>query len=451
MAGNEEPRELISFRSGPLRGTASVPGDKSVSHRALILGALSVGRTGIKGLLESQDVLNTERAMRAFGARIDRDEDGHRVVHGVGTGGFAEPSDVIDCGNSGTGVRLIMGAAATQPISVTYTGDPSLRSRPMERVTEPLTLFGARAYGRSGGRLPLTLIGAPNPVPVEFESPVPSAQVKSAVLLAGLNTPGISRVFEPVPTRDHTERLLRSFGAEVATEITNGGQVISVTGHAELSGCEVVVPRDPSSTAFPVCAALMTEGSDVHITGVSRNPTRNGLYATLVEMGACLEFSNERETGGEPVADLRVQFSELKGVDVPAERAPSMIDEYPVLAAVAACADGRTTLRGIGELRVKECDRIDATARGLEANGVTVDETGDSLVIHGRGAAGVPGGGIVGTRLDHRIAMAFLCLGLASRDGIAIDDGRVIDTSFPGFVPLMRGLGARLEISDARA
>ena len=451
MAGNDEPQELISFRSGPLRGTASVPGDKSVSHRALILGALSVGRTGIQGLLESQDVLNTERAMPAFGARIVRDEDGHRVVHGVGTGAFAEPADVIDCGNSGTGVRLIMGAAATQPIAVTYTGDPSLRSRPMERVTGPLRLFGARAYGRSGGRLPLTLIGARNPVPVSFESPVPSAQVKSAVLLAGLNTPGISRVLEPVPTRDHTERLLRSFGAEVATANTNGGQVISVTGHAELTGCEVVVPRDPSSAAFPVCAALVTEGSDVRIPGVSRNPTRNGLYVTLLEMGACLEFSGERETGGEPVADLRVRFSELKGVDVPAERAPSMIDEYPVLAAVAACADGRTTLRGIGELRVKECDRIDATARGLEANGISVDETGDSLVIHGRGTAGVPGGGIVGTRLDHRIAMAFLCLGLASRDGIAIDDGRVIDTSFPGFVPLMRGLGARLETSDARA
>ena len=451
MAGNEEPLALMAGRSGPLRGTALVPGDKSVSHRALILGTLAVGRTTIRGLLESQDVLNTESAMQAFGAQVARDEDGCRIVHGVGTGGFAEPTDVIDCGNSGTGVRLIMGAAATQSISATYTGDRSLRSRPMARVTEPLALFGARAFGRSNGCLPLTLIGAPNPVPVAFESPVPSAQVKSAVLLAGLNAPGISRFFEPVPTRDHTERLLRSFGAEVTAENTNRGRMISVTGYAELSGCDIVVPRDPSSAAFPVCAALMTEGSDVRIPGVSRNPTRNGLYTTLLEMGARMEFGNERETGGEPVADLRVRFSELKGVDVPPERAPSMIDEYPILAAVAACAEGQTVLRGIGELRVKECDRIDATARGLEANGVTVDESRDSLVIRGRGPGGVPGGGIVRTCLDHRIAMAFLCLGLASRNGIAVDDGRVIETSFPGFVPLLRSLGARLDSMDARA
>ena len=421
-----------------------------MSHRALILGTLAVGKTTIRGLLESQDVLHTESAMQAFGAKVSRSEDGCRIVHGVGTGGFAEPSDVIDCGNSGTGVRLIMGAAATQPISATYTGDRSLRSRPMARVTEPLALFGARAFGRSNGCLPLTLVGTSNPVPVEFESPVPSAQVKSALLLAGLNAPGISHVFEPVPTRDHTERLLRSFGADIATEVTNRGHMISVTGHAELSGSCIVVPRDPSSAAFPVCAALITEGSDVQIPEISRNPTRNGLYTTLLEMGARMEFCDEHETGGEPVSDLRVRFSELKGVDVPPERAPSMIDEYPVLAAVAACAEGRTVLRGIGELRVKECDRIDATARGLEANGVRVDETGDSLVIHGRGPGGVPGGGIVRTCLDHRIAMAFLCLGLASRDEIAVDDGRVIETSFPGFVPLMRSLGARLESMDAR-
>ena len=445
MSDDRRPQMLTASRSGSLNGTALVPGDKSVSHRALILGALAVGKTTITGLLESEDVLNTERAMQAFGANVVCHEDGRRTVHGVGTGGFAEPDNVVDCGNSGTGVRLIMGAAATQPITVTYTGDASLRSRPMARVTEPLARFGARTHGRSGGRLPLTMVGAPNPVPIEFESPVASAQVKSAVLLAGLSSPGITQVIEPATTRDHTERMLKSFGAEIAAEQTDRGRKISVTGYAELSGNDIFVPRDPSSAAFPVCAGLIVEGSDIRVPGVSRNPTRDGLYVTLREMGALLEFSNERDEGGEPVADLRVRFSELNGVDVPPERAPTMIDEYPVLAVVAACARGKTVMRGIGELRVKESDRIDATARGLEANGVTVEETRDSLVVNGMGPGNVPGGGVVGTRLDHRIAMAFLCLGLASREPVSVDDGGVIDTSFPGYISLMRELGAQLE------
>lgn len=444
MSDQNVQNGLTAWPSGPLRGEARVPGDKSISHRALILGALSVGETVISGLLESGDVLHTGRAMRAFGAAVDRGRDGRWHVHGVGTGGFAEPDDVIDCGNSGTGVRLIMGAAATQPITATYTGDRSLRSRPMARVTEPLARFGAHAVGRAGGRLPLTLVGANDPLPIAFESPHPSAQVKSAVLLAGLSAPGRTHVIEAVATRDHTERMFRGFGAEVTTSEKADGREITVVGQPELTGQAITVPRDPSSAAFPVCAALITEGSDIVVPGVSRNPTRTGLYETLLDMGADLTFSRERVTGGEPVADLRVRSSRLSGVDVPPDRAPSMIDEYPILAVVAAFAEGRTTFRGIGELRVKESDRIDATARGLEANGVTVEEGRDWLVVDGRGGDGVPGGGTVAARLDHRIAMAFLCLGLASRAPVSVDDARVIDTSFPGFAALMSQLGARL-------
>lgn len=443
MSGSGTPTPLTAEPSGPLAGVAEVPGDKSISHRALILGALAVGRTRITGLLEGQDVLDTAAAMRAFGAAVSRTAPGDWEVQGVGVGGFAEPERVIDCGNSGTSVRLVMGAMATTPIAATFTGDESLNRRPMGRVTEPLALFGAQAWGRSGGRLPMTVIGAAEPVPVRYRLPMPSAQVKSAVLLAGLNAPGQTVVIEPEPTRDHTERMLRGFGAEIAVEEGPEGRVITLTGQPELRPQAVAVPRDPSSAAFPVCAALIVPGSAITVPGVSRNPTRSGLFATLVEMGADLTFANPREEGGEPVADLRVRFTgALSGVETPPERAASMIDEFPVLAALAACAEGRTVMRGVRELRVKESDRIAAMARGLEACGVRVEESADMLTVHGRGADGVPGGATVASRLDHRIAMSFLVLGLAARAPVRVDDGGPIATSFPSFVPLMRGLGA---------
>lgn len=444
MSGHGDPVPMIARKGAALRGVAEVPGDKSISHRALILGALSVGRTEITGLLEGQDVLDTAKAMQAFGATVERLGPGHWVVDGVGVGGFAEPADVIDCGNSGTGVRLIMGAMATSPINATFTGDASLRKRPMGRVTDPLALFGAQAVGREGGRLPLTLVGARNPVPVRYVLPVPSAQVKSAVLLAGLNAPGQTVVVEAEATRDHTERMLKGFGAELSVEDTPEGRVITLQGRPELTGQSVAVPRDPSSAAFPVCAALIVPGSEIVVPGVSQNPTRNGLFTTLVEMGADIAFENPREEGGEPVADLRVRHSALKGIEVPAERAASMIDEYPVLAAVASLAEGTTVMRGVKELRVKESDRIDAMARGLEACGVTVEEERDVLVVHGRGAAGVPGGAIVATHIDHRIAMSFLVLGLVTDRPVAVDDASPIATSFPVFGDLMRGLGAEI-------
>ncbi|KFI26180.1 3-phosphoshikimate 1-carboxyvinyltransferase [Paenirhodobacter enshiensis] len=442
MSGHGDPVPMIARKGAALCGVAEVPGDKSISHRALILGALSVGRTEITGLLEGQDVLDTAKAMQAFGATVERLGPGHWIVDGVGVGGFAEPADVIDCGNSGTGVRLIMGAMATSPINATFTGDASLRKRPMGRVTDPLALFGAQAVGREGGRLPLTLVGARNPVPVRYVLPVPSAQVKSAVLLAGLNAPGQTVVVEAEATRDHTERMLKGFGAELSVEDTPEGRVITLQGRPELTGQSVAVPRDPSSAAFPVCAALIVPGSEIVVPGVSQNPTRNGLFTTLVEMGADIAFENPREEGGEPVADLRVRHSALKGIEVPAERAASMIDEYPVLAAVASLAEGTTVMRGVKELRVKESDRIDAMARGLEACGVTVEEERDVLVVHGRGAAGVPGGAIVATHIDHRIAMSFLVLGLVTDRPVAVDDASPIATSFPVFGDLMRGLGA---------
>jgi 3-phosphoshikimate 1-carboxyvinyltransferase len=443
MSATGTPIPMIAEASGPLSGTAEVPGDKSISHRALILGALSVGETRITGLLEGQDVLNTAEAMRAFGATVTRMGPGDWAVSGVGVGGFAEPDRVIDCGNSGTGVRLIMGAMATTPITATFTGDASLNRRPMGRVTEPLQLFGAQAWGRVGGRLPMTIIGAAEPVPVRYAVPVPSAQVKSAVLLAGLNAPGQTVVIEREATRDHTERMLRGFGAELSVEDGPEGRVITLIGQPELRPQAVTVPRDPSSAAFPVCAALIVPGSEIVVPGVSQNPTRNGLFATLLEMDANLGFEHPREEGGEPVADLRVRFTgALQGVEPPPERAASMIDEFPILAALAACAEGKTVMRGVKELRVKESDRIDAMARGLEACGVTVEETEDTLVVHGMGAGGVPGGATVESRLDHRIAMAFLVLGLAARAPIRVDDGSPIATSFPVFEPLMQALGA---------
>ncbi len=436
---------LTARRSGPLSGVAPIPGDKSVSHRALIFGALSVGETRVTGLLEGQDVLDTAAAMRAFGAEVERLAPGEWRVQGVGVGGFAEPDDVIDCGNSGTGVRLIMGAMATTPISACFTGDASLRSRPMGRVTEPLALFGARAQGRAGGRLPLVLTGAADPAPVSYRLPVPSAQVKSAVLLAGLNAPGVTEVIEREPTRDHTERMLRGFGAHVEIGRDGPDRVIRLSGRPELTGRTIAAPRDPSSAAFPVCAALIVEGSDVLVPGVCLNPTRAGLYETLREMGADLAFENPREEGGEPVADLRARFSSLRGIETPPERAPSMIDEYPILAVAAANAEGRTVMRGVRELRVKESDRIDAMARGLEACGVTVEEDEDTLIVHGMGPGGVPGGATCAARLDHRIAMSFLCLGLAARRPVTVDDAGPVATSFPSFRPLMETLGARFD------
>jgi 3-phosphoshikimate 1-carboxyvinyltransferase len=443
MSGHGTAIPMTARKSGPLRGAAEVPGDKSISHRALILGALAVGETKVTGLLEGQDVLDTASAMRAFGAEVTRAGPGSWSVHGVGVGGFAEPSNIIDCGNSGTGVRLIMGAMATTPITATFTGDASLSKRPMGRVTDPLALFGTRAYGRQGGRLPMTVVGAANPVPVRYATPVASAQVKSAVLLAGLNAPGETVVIEREPTRDHSERMLRGFGAEVSVEKTAEGSVITLTGQPELRPQTVAVPRDPSSAAFPVCAALIVECSDILVPGVSQNTTRNGLYVTLAEMGADIDFANPRDEGGEPVADLRVRFSgAMRGIEVPEDRAASMIDEFPVLSVVAAFATGVTVMRGVKELRVKESDRIDAMARGLEACGVRVEEDEDTLIIHGMGPGGVPGGATCATHIDHRIAMSFLVLGLASKKPVSVDDGSPIATSFPVFEGLMAGLGA---------
>lgn len=444
MSAHDTPIPMTSRKSGPLKGVAEVPGDKSISHRSLILGALSVGETNITGLLEGQDVLDTAKAMAAFGAQVERLGDGEWQVHGVGVGGFAEPENVIDCGNAGTGARLIMGAMATSPITATFTGDASLRSRPMGRITDPLALFGAQAYGRTGGRLPLTIVGAADPVPVRYTSPVPSAQVKSAVLFAGLNTIGETVVIEAEATRDHTERMLAGFGAEISTEQTREGRVITLKGQPELQAQDIIVPRDPSSAAFPVCAALIVEGSDVLVPNIGLNPTRAGLFTTLQEMGADLVFENIREAGGEPVADLRARFSDLKGIEVPAERAASMIDEFPILSVVAAYAEGVTIMHGVKELRVKESDRIDAMARGLEACGVTVEEDEDTLIVHGLGAGGVPGGATCATHLDHRIAMSFLCLGMAAKKPVSLDDGGPVATSFPIFEGLMASLGAQI-------
>jgi len=451
MSSHAVARPMIAYKSGPLTGEAHVPGDKSISHRSLILGALSVGTTTIKGLLEGDDVLDTAKAMRAFGAIVTQHAAGNWSVDGVGVGGFCEPDTVIDCGNSGTGVRLIMGAMATHPIRATFTGDASLNKRPMARISDPLALFGAQTYGRSGGRLPMTIIGAETPTPVRYEVPVPSAQVKSAVLLAGLNTPGKTVVIEQEATRDHTERMLRGFGAEISVQITDAGREITLTGQPELQPQDITVPRDPSSAAFPVCAALITEGSDVLVPNIGLNPTRSGLFTTLREMGADLEYENERVEGGEPVADLRARFSQnMRGIEVPSERAASMIDEYPILSVVAANAQGDTVMRGVKELRVKESDRIDAMATGLRANGVTVEDGPDWWIVSGCGAQAVPGGAKCASHLDHRIAMSFLILGMASKNPVSIDDGSPIATSFPIFESLMAALGARLEHSQER-
>ena len=448
MSGQSRPIPMTSHKSGPLLGQADVSGDKSISHRSLILGALSVGETKIQGLLEGDDVLNTGKAMRAFGAEVVNHGAGSWSVHGVGVGGFAEPDHVIDCGNSGTSVRLIIGAMSTTGINATFTGDDSLNKRPMDRITDPLALFGTQAHGRSHGRLPLTIVGASNPVPVRYIVPMPSAQVKSAVLLAGLNAPGQTVVIEKEATRDHTERMLAGFGAKVQVEETAEGRMVTLTGQPELNAQSITVPRDPSSAAFPVCAALIVEGSNILVPNIGLNPTRAGLFYTLQDMGADLTFENMREEGGEPVADLRAKYSSnLKGIAVPPERAASMIDEYPILAIVASFAAGVTRMHGVKELRVKESDRVEAMATGLRAAGVTVDEGPDWWHVHGLQGQ-VHGGTSVATHLDHRIAMSFLILGMATQNPVSIDDGAPVATSFPIFETLMADLGASL-VRDA--
>ena len=435
---------------GALSGEAAPPGDKSISHRALMLGGMAVGETTIHGLLEGEDVLHTMAAMRALGADIRQAGDRTWRARGRGLGGLVEPADVLDLGNAGTSTRLLMGAVATAPFTTFMTGDASLRRRPMGRVTAPLTQMGARflAHGGAGGKmlLPLAITGAANPLPIAYRLPIPSAQVKSAVLLAGLNTPGETSVIETAPTRDHTELMLRHFGADVRTAPAEGGATaITVVGQPEISGRIVRVPGDPSSAAFPLVAALIVPGSRVTLRNVGLNPRRIGLIETLIEMGADIAIANRRTEAGEPVGDLTAAASALRGVEVPPERAPTMIDEYPVLAMAAACAKGDTRMRGLAELRIKESDQLTAIACGLAACGVECLIDGDDLIVRGQGSA--PEGikkdaPPIATDLDHRIAMSFLVLGLAARNPVTIDDARMIDTSFPGFVTLMKGLGA---------
>jgi 3-phosphoshikimate 1-carboxyvinyltransferase len=437
-------RMTAAAAEGPLSGSVRVPGDKSISHRAVMLGALAVGETTITGLLEGEDVLRTAAAMRALGATITREEDGTYTVAGRGIGALAEPADVLDMGNSGTAARLLAGILAGHPIFAVMTGDTSLRRRPMRRVIDPLSALGATFWAREGGRLPLAIRGATSPLPADYTVPVASAQVKSAVLLAGLSAPGISRVIENTPTRDHTELMLRGFGATVAVRTTQeGGREILLTGQPELTGRPVAVPADPSSAAFPAVAALIVPGSSITLEGVGMNPLRTGLYATLAEMGADIVIHDERDEAGEMVADLTISSSPLAGVDVPAARAASMIDEFPILAVAAACAAGTTRMRGLAELRVKESDRLAAIATGLAACGARVSIEGDDLLVHGTGAP-PKGGALVETHMDHRIAMSFLVLGQVTAEKVAIDDGGFIDTSFPGFAGLMRGLGATI-------
>ena len=439
---------LTAHPSERLSGRARVPGDKSISHRAMMLGGLAVGETRVTGLLEGEDVLATAAAMRKLGAEIERDETGTWRIWGRGLGALSEPDDVLDLGNSGTSARLLSGILASHPIVSVMSGDASLRRRPMGRVTLPLGQMGAQFITREGGRLPMTVVGSDSLLPIRYKLPVASAQVKSAILLAGLNTAGITEVIEPVATRDHSERMLRAFGAHLEMEDGPEGRSIRLTGQPELRGCPVEVPADPSSAAFPIVAALLLEGSDLLLPDVGMNPARSGLIETLKEMGGDIEELNRRETAGEPIADLRVRASRLKGVSVAASRAPSMIDEYPVLFVAAACAEGRSHFDGLEELRVKESDRLAAMAEGLSACGVTVKAGEQEMTIEGCG--GRPKGGQrVATHLDHRIAMAFLVLGLASEEAVTLDDAKPIQTSFPDFADLMTGLGAKLTAEEA--
>ncbi|MSO90548.1 MAG: 3-phosphoshikimate 1-carboxyvinyltransferase [Acetobacteraceae bacterium] len=440
------PRPLTANRPvGALKGSLRVPGDKSISHRALMFGALAVGETRISGLLEGEDVLRTAAAMRALGAEVTQDGPGAWRVAGRGIGGLTEPADVLDMGNSGTAARLLCGILASHPLFAVMTGDGSLRGRPMRRVMDPLAATGARFASREGGRLPLAIEGAREALPLEYRVPVPSAQVKSALLLAGLNAPGITRIEEPEATRDHSENMLRHFGATVEVEIVGGGRIIHLTGQPELRAANILVPGDISSAAFPLVAALLVPGSDVKITGVGLNPLRAGLLKCLEEMGAAITVENRRLEGGEPVGDLLVRHGVLRGIDVPAERAPSMIDEFPILAVAAASAQGTTRMRGLKELRVKESDRLSATAALLAGNGARVEIEGDDLLVHGTGAP-PPGGGLAETHMDHRLAMSAVVLGLVAASPARVDDVAFIDTSFPGFLTLMNGLGANLAL-----
>ncbi|MDP6884674.1 MAG: 3-phosphoshikimate 1-carboxyvinyltransferase, partial [Rhodospirillales bacterium] len=431
---------LCSRPAEALKGDISIPGDKSISHRALILGASAVGETRISGLLEGEDVLATAAALRCLGAGVERGDDGVWHVHGRGVGGFDEPATVLEMGNSGTAARLLIGMVASHPFTSFFTGDASLRARPMKRIIEPLAKIGADFRAHQGGRLPLAVAGARAPIPITYALPVASAQVKSAILLAGLNTPGLTTVVEAQPTRDHSELMLRHFGAEVTVETApRGGRVISLAGHPEIAGQDIVVPGDPSSAAFPLVAALVVADSRLTLRRVGVNPLRAGLLDCLREMGAGLTMSEARRVGGEPVADLSIEAGPLKGVDVPASRAPTMIDEYPILAVAAACAEGVSRMHGLGELRVKESDRLSAIAEGLVRAGVKVETDADSLIVHGGGRP-PPGGCTIETNLDHRIAMASLVLGMTSKEPVVIDDAGPIDTSFPGFVALMNDL-----------
>jgi 3-phosphoshikimate 1-carboxyvinyltransferase len=436
------PRPLKSCRSPALKGSAAVPGDKSISHRALILGGMAIGETRITGLLEADDVLHTAEAVRAFGAQVVRDGPGAWRVHGTGVGGWRRPEDVLDFGNSGTGSRLMMGAMATTPVTAVFTGDASLRNRPMGRVLEPLKLFGAEYEAAPGGLMPVTLKGAGQAICVDYAVPMASAQVKSAMLLAALNAPGRSHISQAALSRDHTERMLAAFGGRISVEpLAEGGEVISLTGEADLKAVPVNVPRDPSSAAFALVAALIVPGSEVSIPGLLLNPRRTGLFDTLKEMGADIGVANARDSGGEMVGDVTVRASALKGVKVPPEHVPAMIDEFPILAVAAAFADGPTVMRGLEELRLKESDRLAAIVAGLRAGGITVQELDDGLIVEGRNGD-VPGGGRVATHMDHRIVMSFLVMGLASRDPMTVDDASMIATSFPEFEAVMCGLGA---------
>ena len=439
------PAPLSAGAGSPLKGWLSVPGDKSISHRALILGLLAIGETRIEGLLEGEDVLRTADACRALGAGVVRETPGSWRVRGAGLGGLTEPAAALDFGNAGTGSRLMMGVAGSHPITTTFDGDASLRKRPMRRILDPLEKMGVSVVSQAdGGRVPITLRGPRETIPISYETPAASAQIKSAVLLAGLNSPGLTTVIEREATRDHTERMLRHFGAEVTVEADGEhGRRIALRGQPELRGASIVVPSDPSSAAFPMVAALLVPGSEIVIKGVMMNPLRTGLITTLLEMGADIERLNEREEGGETVADVRVRASRLTGVDVPPERVPSMVDEYPILAVAAAFADGATRMRGLQELRVKESDRLSAVAAGLTAAGARNDIDGDDLIVHGAGGA-PRGGGTVATHLDHRIAMAFLVMGMATREPMTVDDSAMIATSFPTFVPSMRDVGAAI-------